>query len=246
MKDPVVAVGLPNHAMAESVGSSRKLDRHIGRLLKTVELTPVVKDPRDDPGFSETFHKIVEHHPLIVPCYCLACLGKDIGWRCGRSRDQITNLVVELQEGEMRLSDEQVFIVAMVADQSEAFRAAGKIVAEVPSDAAEIDIDILADEQFGAVLARILRVAGIQMRAAVRPKAVNCVKIQAWGSEVLNAERILVLLGKGSQIESDVMVDELSQVGEACRDMRVVASGISRIRIQHRGSKRLQLGITHL
>ena len=70
----------------------------------------------------------------------------------------------------MRLSDEQVFIVAMVADQSEAFRAAGKIVAEVPSDAAEIDIDVLADEQFGAVLARILRVAGIQMRASVRPE----------------------------------------------------------------------------
>ena len=129
----------------------------------------------------------------------------------------------------MRLSDEKVFIVAMVADQGEAFRAAGKIVAEVSCDAAEIDVDVLADEQFGAVLARILCVAGIKMWAAVRPKAINCVKIQAWGPEILDAERILVLLGKGSQIESDVMVDKLSQVGEACGDVRVVSSGIGRI-----------------
>src|SRR5215208_3176941 len=69
MKDPVVAVGLPNHAMAESVGSGRKLDRHIGRLLEAIELTPIVQDPRGNPWLGETFHEVVEHHPLIVPCY---------------------------------------------------------------------------------------------------------------------------------------------------------------------------------
>src|SRR5829696_6268175 len=146
----------------------------------------------------------------------------------------------------MRLSDEKVLIVPVIADQSKPFRAAGKIVAEVTRDATKADVDVLADEQFGAVLACILRVAGIKLWAAVRPKAVNRVKIQAWGPEILNAERILILLGKGSQIESDVVVDELSQIGEACRDIRVVSSGISRIRIQHRVSEGLQLGITHL
>lgn len=82
----------------------------------------------------------------------------------------------------MRLSGEQVLIVAMIAYQSKAFRAAGKIVAEVPSDAAEADIDVLADEQLGAMLARILCVAGIQMRTAVRSKAVNGVNVRKRGS----------------------------------------------------------------
>src|SRR5215204_28608 len=123
MKDPVVTVGLPNHAMTESVGSGRKLDRHIGRLLEAIELTPIVQDPCNDPWLSETFHEIVEHHPLVMPCYRSACLGKDIGRRCRGFREKITNLVVELQEGDMRLSDEKVLIVPVIADQSKPFRA---------------------------------------------------------------------------------------------------------------------------
>ena len=37
----------------------------------------------------------------------------------------------------MRLRDEQVLVVAMIADQREAFRAARQVVAEVADDVAE-------------------------------------------------------------------------------------------------------------
>ena len=41
----------------------------------------------------------------------------------------VADLVVELQHREMRLRDDQIFVVAMIADQREAFRAARQIVA---------------------------------------------------------------------------------------------------------------------
>ena len=116
MKDPVVAVGLANHAVAEPVGGSRKLNRHIRRLLEAIELTPIMQDLRHDPWLGEAFHEVMKHHPLVVSGYRSACLGKDIGRWCREPCEKITNLVVELQEGEMRLSDEQVLIIAMIAD----------------------------------------------------------------------------------------------------------------------------------
>jgi hypothetical protein len=91
---------------------------------------------------------------------------------------------VEFQEGEVRLGDEEVLVVAVIADQREALGAAGQIVAEIARDAAEGDVDVLADEELRAVLRRVGRVAGVKVRGAVRPEAVDAIEIEARGPEI--------------------------------------------------------------
>jgi len=145
-----------------------------------------------------------------VPGYCPACFHKDISGRRGRTCKKITNFVVELQEYKVYLSNKQVFVISVITNQSEALRASRKIVAKIPSDPAKANVDVLANEQLGTMLARILRVTSIKMWTAIRPETINSVKAQAWRPKVLNAERVLVLFGKRSQIERDVMIDELS------------------------------------
>jgi hypothetical protein len=58
---------------------------------------------------------------------------------------------VKLQEGEVRLSNEKVFVVAVIANECEPFRAAREVVAEVANGPVAYT-DILADQEFRAVL----------------------------------------------------------------------------------------------
>jgi len=68
----------------------------------------------------------VEHEPLIVPRDDLTRFRED-GFRGSASSSQgVTDLVVELQQRDVRLRDDEVLVVAMIADQREAFRAPGK------------------------------------------------------------------------------------------------------------------------
>ena len=67
-------------------------------------------------------------------------------------------------------------------------------------------------------------IARVEMRAAVRAKPVDAVEIDARRAEILDAERILLLVAERGEIERDVVIDELAEIGEAGRDVRVVAS----------------------
>src|SRR5215212_10338879 len=96
------------------------------------------------------------------------------------------------------------------------------------------------------MLACVLWVASVQMWTAIRTEAINRIKVQAWRPKVLNAERVLTFLGEGSQIERNVMINELSQVSETGSDIGVVSSCVGRIGVQHCIGQRLQLGIAHL
>src|SRR3712207_1984343 len=129
-------------------------------------------------------------------------------WRDWSSDVCSSDLVVELQEREVRLSHEKVLVVAVISAQRKAPGAAWEIIAEVPSDIAKRHTDVLADEELGAVLARVLRVSGIKMRTSIWPQTIHGVEIQAGCSEVLDSERVLFLLGKGCQIQRNVMIDE--------------------------------------
>ena len=48
----------------------------------------------------------------------------------------------------MRLRDDEIFVVAMIADQRKAFRVARQIVAVVAGDVAGRHVDGLADQEF--------------------------------------------------------------------------------------------------
>ena len=53
-------------------------------------------------------------------------------------RNDVTDLVVKFQHGEVGLRDEEVLVIAMIADQREAFGAARQIVAVIAGHAAEL------------------------------------------------------------------------------------------------------------
>jgi hypothetical protein len=124
----------------------------------------------------------VQHQPLIVPGDGPARLGEDVGGRVRGAGEEVADLVVEFQEGEVRLGDEEVLVVAVIADQREALGVAGQVVAEIARDAAEGDVDVLADQELRAVLRRVGWVAGVKVRGAVRPEAVDAIEVEGSGS----------------------------------------------------------------
>ena len=174
-----MGIFLTNHAVAKAVGGGRELDRHVGNFLEAVELAAFVEDLGDRSLLSKALHPVVQHDPLVVPSDDLAGFLEDIGRRVGLGREHIADRVVELEEGQMRLRHQKVFIVAMVADQGKAFGTAGQVVAEIACDATESDRDVLADQQFGSVLVPLGGIACVEMRAAVRAKAVDAIEVDA-------------------------------------------------------------------
>jgi hypothetical protein len=84
------------------------------------------------------------------------------------------------------------------------------------------------------------------MRAAVRAEPVHAVEVAARRPKVLDAERVLLLVAERGQVECDVVVDELAEIGEAAGDLGVVAGGVSGVVVDHRGGQRLQLGVARL
>ncbi len=86
-------------------------------------------------------------------------------------------------------------------------------------------------------------IARVEMRAAVGTEPVDAVEIDARRAEILDAERILLLVAERGEIERDVVVDELAEIGEAGRDVRIVAGRVAGIGVDHGVGKRLQLGI---
>ncbi len=240
--EAVLRIALAHHAVAEPVGGGRKLDRHEGYPAEAVEFAPVMKDLLDDAGLGQPLHPVVQDHPLIVPGHQATCLGEDVGRRRRCSRQRVADLVVELEDCEMRLRHQEVLVVSVVADQRETLRAPRQVVAEL----ALARIKVLADQELGAVPAAGHGIAGIKMRAAIRAEAVDGVEVERRGAEILDAERVLLLVGEGRQVERDVVVDELPQIGESGGNPRVVAGRIAGVGFAHRLGQRLQLGVRNL
>ena len=58
VEDLVVGVALAHHGVPEPVGGGRKLDRHIGHLLETIEFAPVMQDLGDDALLGQPFDPV--------------------------------------------------------------------------------------------------------------------------------------------------------------------------------------------
>ena len=81
----------------------------------------------------------------------------------------------------------------------------------------------LADEQFRSRLRDVGRIARVKLRAAVRSKAIDIVEIKPGRAKICCGEWIFLFLGDGSEIERNIMIDKLSEIGEPGRYVAVTA-----------------------
>ena len=104
------------------------------------------------------------------------------------------------------------------------------------------DVDGLADQQLrtGILAVRIAWIPRVEMAAAVRAEAVDRIEIQRRRTEILDGFRIRFFLADGGQIQCDVVVDELTEIGEARGNFDIVPGGAARIGVGHRRRKLLQ------
>ena len=161
---------------------------------------------------------VVEQDPLVVPHRRPPRLVEDVRLGDAVLAQAVDDEVVRAQERDVELVDEQVHVVARVADQREPLLVARHVVAA------------RAEQQLGRV------VALVEVRAADGAAAVDALEVQARRAEVPQP----VLLGVRAQrraVGGDVVRDELADERPAGRDGRVVAArllGLARRRRRRR------------
>jgi|GEM_PF-5418099 len=168
-EDAVVVVILPHHRMTQPIGRARELDRHVGHLLEPVELASVMQDALGRAGSGQPVQVIMQHDPLVMPGHDLAGLLEKGAALDALRRQQVHDRVVELEESQMRPGDDQVLVIAVIADQCLPLGAARQVVAELARDIAEAEGDVAPEQQ----LRRRLSgggVAGMKMRTAIWPR----------------------------------------------------------------------------
>ena len=83
------------------------------------------------------------------------------------------------------------------------------------------------------VIASAGRVARVHVGRELRSRPVERVEVERRRAEVLDPERVGLLVVERRQVERDVVVDELAEVGEAGRDVQGVAGGQRRAGVEH-------------
>lgn len=155
----VDGVRVADHAVAEAIRGARELDRHHGLLLPRVE--PALHRGRravdagsqhrarhrlaDDP-----FQKVVRDDPLVVPAHDPLRLVEDLlTLHLCLLGDVVDDLVVKVDEQQMKLRDDEVLVVSGVTDQGPALAVSRQVDAR--SLAA---YGIAVDEQLQATVGR--------------------------------------------------------------------------------------------
>ncbi len=175
----------------------------------------------------------MHHDPLVVPARDpLRLLEQRHALELLVLARAIDDLVVEADEQQLQLRDDDVLVVARVADQRAALLVAGQVVA------VELAVRrrVAADEQLDATVGRTRPL--VHERVVVGPRAVQAVQVEARRAEVDERVRVVVLLQLGHRVERDVVIDELPEVRVARRDLRVVAGGRRAALLDELGERR--------
>ena len=172
----------------------------------------------------------MDDHPLVVPGREPARLREDVH-RVGQLpllADVIDRMVVEEQEGAVQPRDDQVLVVARIADDRASVRAARQVL-EGPA-ALHLELDVV-----GGVVELLLR---------DRPGAVDRVQVERRRAEVARVGRIGGLCEPRCGVEGHVVVDELAEEGRPRRVAGVVGIvGAQRgVDDQRLGSRRQRIG----
>jgi hypothetical protein len=135
-----------------------------------------------------------------MPSHHLARLREYLAGRHPGRREMVANPVVKLQHRQVRLRNDEVFVVAVIADQREALRVARQVVAR--RDGHIVDADGLADQEFGTgrLAVGIAGIARVKLPAAVRAETVDAVEIERRRAEVLDRGRVSLLVAERGEI----------------------------------------------
>ena len=129
-EDTVVAIFIAHHAVAEAINGAGIFGRHVARLLEAVEAWALLENLRDDVLLGDALDQIAQDQPMMVPGDDLSGPGKQAVPRPSGINPLLANRDVKVEYRQMGLRDDEVFIVATIADQREGFRAARKIISE--------------------------------------------------------------------------------------------------------------------
>ena len=242
LNDVVEVVLGPDLAMPVAVGGDRELDRHIRMLAHPVEATRRVVAPDrlvtaallfpllgldqlvdqlvpDDPR-----QEVEGDRPLVVPAHQSLRLAEHIGVVEERvvqlaAADLIDDLVVEVDESQLQLADDRVLVVSLVADQRPVLPVPRQVTM-LERVAIVVCIRVLPDQQ----LHGIVRV--VQERLVGRPRAVHGVEVEPRRPKVDQRVRVVPMLQARDRVKGQVVVEELADIGETGRNLRIVVRRI--------------------
>ncbi|GGM97505.1 hypothetical protein GCM10009721_25600 [Terrabacter tumescens] len=165
--------------------------------------------------------ELVQDHPLVVPAHDPLGLGEDLldgedGAEVGL--DVGDDPVVEAEHREVQLADDEVLVVAGVADEGDVLGVARQ-VGPGPSERHGIGPgDGLDEEARGAAVDRVVVEEGADPGAA----AVDAVEVERRDAEVADRLRVLAPGERARRVERHVVVEELAEEGHARGQVGVV------------------------
>jgi len=158
-------------------------------------------------GADDAGQVVLHHDPLVVPAG--EPLGLDelpVGVAAGVG-GVVDEAVVEPGEQQVQLADDDVLVVARIADERDLLAVSGQVV-----DA----VGVGADEQLALVIPVVLE------RFVAGPGPVERVEVEAGSPEAGEAVGVVKPVEAGDRVEGDVVIDELAEVGVAGGDGGVV------------------------
>jgi hypothetical protein len=236
----------PDHRVAEAVRRRREFERHERLVLGVVEFE--LRRVGDDIGPSgkmrqhlgqhrgrdDRWQIVVEHDPLIVPA--------DRRLRGGEIAELGGEAVVKAQEQPLELRDDDVLVVARVADDRALVgvrdrRGRGKIA---PRQVLRPRIVRRAGQRTSEVEVEALR---IEVRLIVGTAAIDVVEIEPRRPVIDQRAEIVLFLQAARRVEGQVVIDELAEVGISRGDAALLRVGAVERRLvlgQHARRKRRQ------
>ena len=165
----------------------------------------------------------MDDEPLVVPADDPLCLPEDLTIGVARAElglDVVDHLVVEAEQRAVKLGDDQVLVVAGIADERGVLTVAGHVEPSFAVDRHRPRTRYLLQEE-GRSSPVDRRV--VEMRRSARARfPVHAVQVERGDPEVADGLRILLASQARRRVEGHVVIEELAEEGEARGDRRVV------------------------
>src|SRR5918994_2626703 len=213
-------VALPYLAVPEPVRGYRELDRDKGYgAAPDVEAASVRQNVDHQLLAHRQRQELVEDYPLVVPAGQPLGLVEDrAGTRGATGQHFVYYRVVELQERQLELGDDQVLVVAGIADVRDVLAVPRNILRR-----------LLVDEELDIVW----RYSVVELWAGPASRSVDAVQVERGGAKVGNCRGVDLAQQAGSRVEGYVVVEELAQKGDprsVVGVVRVIGVGGQRVR----------------